>query len=845
MELTLDQALQKGIEAHKAGKVEEADRYYTAILKAQPKHPDANHNMGVLAVGVGKLQEALPFFKVALEGNASNAQYWLSYIDALIKLDRMADAKAVFEQAKSKGATGDGFDQIEKRLGLSKQTGAVENSNVQNPPKGQLQVLINLYTQGQHQEALDGASKLLKEFPNSVILYNIIGTVNQGLGKLEEAVEAYKRAIDIKPDYADAYNNLGLVLKDQGKLDEALEAFKKALALKPDTAEAHNNLGNTLSDQGKLGEAVEAYKKAISLKPNIAEVHNNLGNAFKGHGKFEEAIVAYNKALSIKPNFLEAHNNMGNVFKDTGKLEEAIEAFNKALSINPNFAEAYNNLGNSLRDQGKLKEAILAFNRALSIKPNLAEAYSNLGNTLRDQDKLDEAIEAYNKALSIKPDYAEVNNNLGNAFRDQGKLEESVEAFYKAISLKPNYYLAYNNLGNAFRDQGKLEEAIEAYNKALSIEPDYHVAYNNLGTILKDQGKLDEALASYERAVTIKPYFSEAHRHLSSMKRYTPSDPHFIQVKKIYSGEILDQASKSNLCFALAKMYEDIGELDSAFKYLSEGNALRKKLLKYSIDKDEELFVYFKTTQPNLLKNKLRASKSYNEQLPIFIIGMPRSGTTLVEQIISSHSKVTGAGELKYISRYGLQLAVGSSSINAKVLEEFREKYLAELSKVSNGNYFITDKLPQNFCFIPLICAAFPEAKIVHVQRDPRAICWSNYKQYFVSNGLGFSYDLQDLVSYYRLYTDLMQRWQSDYSDRIYNLKYEKLTTDQDDETRKLVKYLDLEWEGACLLPQKNKRSVNTASQQQVRQKIYQGSSEAWRKYELFLEGKFDNLPSL
>ena len=241
MELTLDQALQKGIEAHKAGKVEEADRYYTAILKAQPKHPDANHNMGVLAVGVGKVEQALPFFKAALEGNASNAQFWLSYIDVLIKLDRMADAKSVFEQAKSKGTKGDGFDRLEERLGLSQQTASVESSNAQNPPKDQLPVLINLYTQGRYQEALDGASKLLKEFPNSAILYNIIGTTNKSQGKLEEAVQAYKRAINIKPDYADAYNNLGLIFKEQGKLVEGLEAFNKALILKPDTPAAYYN----------------------------------------------------------------------------------------------------------------------------------------------------------------------------------------------------------------------------------------------------------------------------------------------------------------------------------------------------------------------------------------------------------------------------------------------------------------------------------------------------------------------------------------------------------------------------------------------------------------------------
>ena len=238
MELTLEQALQKGIEAHKAGKVQEADRYYTAILKANPKHPDANHNMGVLAVGVGKVQEALPFFKTALEANAGIAQYWLSYINALIKLNRTDDAKAVLEQAKSTGAKGDGFDQLEKQLGASPTKG----SDAQEPPNDEFQKLVNQYNQGQYQEALEKGSQLLEKFPNSINLYNITGAANQSLGKLDEAIDAYNKAIAIKPDYADAYYNMGNALKEQGKLEEAIEAYNKALAIKPDYADALVNL---------------------------------------------------------------------------------------------------------------------------------------------------------------------------------------------------------------------------------------------------------------------------------------------------------------------------------------------------------------------------------------------------------------------------------------------------------------------------------------------------------------------------------------------------------------------------------------------------------------------------
>ena len=213
MELTLDQALQKGIEAHKAGKVQEADRYYTAILKANPKHSDANHNMGVLAVSLGKVEAALPFFKTAIGANPSIAQYWLSYIDALIKLDRLVDAKAVFDQAKSKGVKGDAFEQIEQRLDVYKNPDApiVGHSDMKDPPKDQVQQLVDLYSKGQLQEALNQASHLLQEYPSSLVLYNIVGATNKGLGKLEEAIEAYTKALSIKPDYAEAHNNLSLI----------------------------------------------------------------------------------------------------------------------------------------------------------------------------------------------------------------------------------------------------------------------------------------------------------------------------------------------------------------------------------------------------------------------------------------------------------------------------------------------------------------------------------------------------------------------------------------------------------------------------------------------------------
>jgi tetratricopeptide (TPR) repeat protein len=366
-----------------------------------------------------------------------------------------------------------------------------------------------------------------------------------------------------------------------------------------------------------------------------------------------------------------------------------------------------------------------------------------------------------------------------------------------------------------------------------------------MGLALQNQGKLEEAIEAYTKALSIKPDFAEVYYNLSVTKKYTAGDKHFSQIKELCEQQSLSEEKRSALYFALAKMFEDIEVFHEAFRYLSNGNTLLKKILNYEIDKDEKLFFAVKQAQPKLAKINLPITEISNDLSPIFILGMPRSGTTLVEQIVSSHSEVTGAGELDFVRIFGSKLATGTSLIDNRLVIEFRKKYLSELLKVSNGKRFVTDKMPGNFIYIPLILAAFPCAKIIHLQRSAAAVCWSNYKHHYANKGLGYSYDLSDVVAYYHLYAGLMSFWQSNYSGRIYNLNYEKLTTDQENETRELIKYLELEWETVCLAPEMNNRSVRTVSQLQVRQKVYKGSSEAWREYEPYLNGAFDGLPSL
>ena len=478
MDLTLDQALQKGIEAHKAGKVQEADKYYTAILKAQPDHPDANHNIGVLAVGVGKVEQALPFFKKALDTNPKIEQFWLSYIDALIKLSRLDDAKAILKKAHESGANGEAFKKLESKLNDMPTT---EGPQPNDPPQDQLQPLINLYNQGQLQPAVDQALKLLNQFPNSTILHNICGAANAGLKKYDEAVNAYKKAISINPNYPDAYNNMGIALKDQGKLEEAIDAYTKAIELRHDYAEAYNNMGNALQKHGKLEEAIVAFNKAISVKFDYAEAYSNMGNTLKEQGKLEEAIKVYSKALSINPDYAEACSNIGNVRQEQGKLEEAMEAYKKAISINPHYADAYNNLGIVLRKRGRTDEAIIAYRKAIEINQDYPDAHNNLGVSLKDHGKLDEAIEAYKKAIEIKKDYRKAYFNMGFAFSELGRLDEAIEAYKKAIELKPDYGNAWDNI--AFCLQA-LKAKTFSHDHLLSYYPQN--TNSELGTVYKD-----------------------------------------------------------------------------------------------------------------------------------------------------------------------------------------------------------------------------------------------------------------------------------------------------------------------------------------------------------------------
>ena len=341
MELTIEQALQQGVAAHKEGKLEEAERLYQAILQSQPAHPDANHNLGVIAVFVNKVELALPLFKTALEANPKIEQFWLSYIDALIKGQEFEAANQVLEQGRNQGVVGEKLDSLEAQLTSKAQS---ESANNTSPSQQELRNLFDYYQAGRHSDAEELAAFITKQFPKHQLAWKVLGIIFGQTGRKVEAANANQTAVALSPQDAEAHNNLGLTLHELGRLNEAEASLRQAIVFKPDYAEAHNNLGNTLHELGRFDEAEASSTQAIALKSDFAQAHNNLGNTLHELGRLDEAEASYSQVIALKPDSPQAHSNLGITLQELGRLEEAEASFSQAIALKPDFTEAHNSL---------------------------------------------------------------------------------------------------------------------------------------------------------------------------------------------------------------------------------------------------------------------------------------------------------------------------------------------------------------------------------------------------------------------------------------------------------------------------------------------------------------------
>jgi len=663
-------------------------------------------------------------------------------------------------------------------------------------------------------------------------------------GRLEEAERRYLQILSVDGRHADSFHLLGLIAYRRKRLESAVELINKAIFLNGNIAAFHCNIGVILKDQGRLTEAVASYERAIALQPDYAEAHNNLGNAFNDQGKLNAAVASYERALALKPDYAEAHNNLGTALNDQGKLNAAVASYERAIALQPDYAEAHNNLGNAFKDQGKLNAAVASYERALALKPDYVEAHNNLGNAFKDQGKLTAAVASYERALALQPDYAEAHNNLGTAFNDQGKLTAAVASYERALALKPNYAEPHNNLGNALRDEDKLTAAVASYERALALKPNFAEAHNNLGTAFKDQGKLTAAAARYEQALALKPDYAAVYLNLADMKKFALGDPHLAAMEALAANtEGLSKTDRMQLDFGLAKAYADLKDYPRSFKRLIAGNAAKRATVEYD---EISAFARFERIEA-VFTRELIVGKSGGgdpSHSPIFVIGMPRSGTTLVEQIIASHRLVHGGGELKTLHNVVLEVCGPDGSttlspesapaLDAAALCEIGTRYVAlvrELAARDGGakTAHVTDKMPSNYYFAGLIHLALPNAKIIHTIRDPVDTCVSCFSTLF-SHGQNHTYDLIELGRYYKRYERLMTHWRHVLPQgSLLDVRYEDVVADLEAQARRIIAYCGLPWDDSCLSFHEAERPVRTASATQVRQPIYTSSVGRWR----------------
>ena len=453
--------------------------------------------------------------------------------------------------------------------------------------------------------------------------------------------------------------------------------------------------------------------------------------------------------------------------------------------------------------------------------------------------RLAEAEALYRRVLDAQPGAAEVLSKLAAALAGQGKLDDAVASYLKARDINPDFPDVHNNLGKALRKMGRPEEAVDSYHQALAVKADYADAHYNLGLALQDLGKLEDAAASYRKALAIEPGLAEAHRLLAVARKFSAYDNDIKAMEDTYAMPGLEDEQRMHLAFGLGKSFEDLRQYEKAFGFFLTGNAIKRGTYDFSMDSVEDYFGNLKKLfTKNIFTKHQRAGSS--DETPLFVLGMVRSGTTLVEQILASHPKVHGAGEVDYLSK---NVASNFSKTNeAKFIDRINQassshfsaaggEYISLLREHSHTAKFITDKTP-HFELIGMIKLMLPKAKVIHCCRDPRDTCLSIFKNYFTVDGHYYAYDLSDLGRYYNLYRDLMNHWQSVLPDFIYHIQYEDVVADQEKQSRALLAYCGLEWDDACLEFYKTDRPVQTASAVQVRRPIYKDSVQSWKRYE-------------
>ncbi|MCP5156819.1 MAG: sulfotransferase [Ectothiorhodospiraceae bacterium] len=664
-------------------------------------------------------------------------------------------------------------------------------------------------------------------------------------GALDQAEAAYRRFVELNPSHAGGLHNLALVLHATGRADEALETLGRAVAADPSDRAARLNLGNLLRAAGRFEDAEREYRALLARDPGALDARYALGTVLHEQRDLDGAEACYQAVVDAGRADAGVWNSLGSVALDGGDLAEAETRFRHALALRADHPGAWLNLSTVLKSTDRVDEAIEACRAAVGHHPDLQEGWNNLVVMLLDADRVEEAEETALTAVRRFPRSARAHLNLANALFDRERLDAVITVCRNCLELDPTLVDAWCRLGLALVARGRLAEAADALRRGVETDPNHAAAHNCLGVALLDLGDLGGAQAEFERALELDPDMPEAWLSVSRTKRFTAEDrPTIERVATIADRRRMDTRATAHMHFALAKMHDDLREHERAFAHYKAGNDLMHEVVRFDLDGyRRRMDAIIETFDAGHFARTEGFGR--DDPTPVFVFGMPRSGTTLVEQILSSHPQVHGAGELMRVPELSARIgrAVGVAehyprsvpALDVATSARLADEELEFLRGIAApGSTRVTDKLPGNFVHLGLIATLFPRATLVHCARDPMDTCLSNYIQLF-AEGHHYSYDLRELGIVYREYRRVMAHWRGVLPLRILDVVYEDLVADPEPLTRALIAHCGLEWDDRCLDHTANRRGVTTASNWQVRQPIYRTAVARWRRYEPWL----------
>jgi tetratricopeptide (TPR) repeat protein len=707
------------------------------------------------------------------------------------------------------------------------------------------------HQRGRLAEAARRYRDVLRAQPDHPDALHLLGVVAHQQGDHRQAAECIGRAVTLSPGNAAYHANLAEAYRALGNLDRAAECCRTALRLQPRSAEAANNLGLVLLAQGKIDEAIVQFRETLRLKPDYAMASNNLGNALRLQGDQGGALAHFRRAVAIDPNLAEARSNLGQLLLERHQPHEALDHLRTAVRLRPNLAEARNNLGNALRETGRLAEARQSYAEALRINPTLAMTYNNMGQALQEENALDDALAWYQRALQLDPKSARIHTNAASLLAEQEKDDDALAVYRRALELDATYAEAHCGLGGVRHEQGHFEQAQTHYREALRHKPDLPAAHCALGTVREELGDFKDAESCWRTALQHDSRLAGAYSALATLLRSKLPDDDLVAMRKLLADPDLHDGRRSALHFGLAQVLDARGAYEEAAESLRQANALAQAMAqKRGQGYDPAAHAGFvgrmmAVCSPAFFERT--RGIGVDSDRPIFIVGLPRSGTTLTEQVLASHSQVFGAGELRLgrddfgaLSPQEDQALEALTRLDLSTARRIGEQHLEQLRQLNAERPRVADKMPDNYLYLGLLATLFPKAKFIHCRRDLRDVavsCWmTNFRSIRWANDPGH------IAARFEEYRRLMDHWRRVLPVSVLEVDYEETVADLEGVARRLVDWCGLEWEPGCLAFHQGKRPVRTASVSQVRQPLYTRSVARWKHYEKALRSLFDAL---